>query len=146
MGRYVLRRLLLIVPTLVGIMVVNFTIVQFAPGGPVEQVIAEVSGMSASLIHSLGSPMCPSVRIGWNNRLGLPIPPKMDEFAVSPRTGDGSAEAIKMNLALSQGPPRNPPRNPSSRQFCPCRHSGRHSIIRRPNGADMVSALSKCWW
>ena len=48
MGRYVLRRLLLIVPTLFGIMVINFIIVQFAPGGPVEQVIAQVSGMSMS--------------------------------------------------------------------------------------------------
>jgi microcin C transport system permease protein len=47
-GRYVLRRLLLIVPTLFGIMVINFIIVQFAPGGPVEQVIAQVSGMSMS--------------------------------------------------------------------------------------------------
>ena len=48
MGRYVLRRLLLIVPTLFGIMVINFIIVQFAPGGPVEQVIAQGSGMSMS--------------------------------------------------------------------------------------------------
>ena len=44
MGRYLLRRLLLILPTLFGIMVINFVIVQFAPGGPVEQVLAEVSG------------------------------------------------------------------------------------------------------
>ena len=34
---YILRRLLLIVPTLLGIMVVNFVIVQAAPGGPVER-------------------------------------------------------------------------------------------------------------
>jgi ABC-type microcin C transport system permease subunit YejB len=38
MGRYVLRRLLLILPTLIGIMVINFIVVQFAPGGPVEQM------------------------------------------------------------------------------------------------------------
>ncbi|MDX1709942.1 MAG: microcin C ABC transporter permease YejB [Rhodovibrionaceae bacterium] len=41
---YILRRLLLIIPTLFGIMVANFIIVQFAPGGPVEQVIAQVTG------------------------------------------------------------------------------------------------------
>ena len=41
---YILRRLLLIVPTLLGIMVINFTVVQFAPGGPVEQVLAELRG------------------------------------------------------------------------------------------------------
>jgi microcin C transport system permease protein len=44
MFAYVLRRLLLIVPTLFGIMVVNFIIVQAAPGGPVEQMIAELQG------------------------------------------------------------------------------------------------------
>jgi len=41
---YIIRRLLLIVPTLFGIMVVNFLIVQAAPGGPVEQMIAKVQG------------------------------------------------------------------------------------------------------
>lgn len=41
---YIIRRLLLIVPTLVGIMVINFIVIQFAPGGPVEQVLAEMSG------------------------------------------------------------------------------------------------------
>ena len=41
---YILRRLILIVPTLVGIMVINFTLVQFVPGGPIEQVIARLEG------------------------------------------------------------------------------------------------------
>ena len=41
---YALRRLLLIVPTLFGIMVVNFIIVQSAPGGPVEQALAKIKG------------------------------------------------------------------------------------------------------
>jgi microcin C transport system permease protein len=45
---YITRRLLLIVPTLFGIMVINFGIVQFAPGGPVEQMIAQVSGTAVS--------------------------------------------------------------------------------------------------
>lgn len=44
MGAYILRRLLLIIPTLLGIMVVNFVLTQFVPGGPVEQVIARVQG------------------------------------------------------------------------------------------------------
>ncbi len=39
---YIIRRLLLIIPTLLGIMVVNFVIVQAAPGGPVEQMIARI--------------------------------------------------------------------------------------------------------
>ena len=41
---YIVRRLLLMIPTLFGIMVVNFAIVQVAPGGPVEQIIAQVTG------------------------------------------------------------------------------------------------------
>ncbi|SFL50333.1 microcin C ABC transporter permease YejB [Shimia aestuarii] len=44
MGAYILRRLLLIIPTLLGIMIINFTLVQFVPGGPVEQVIAQMQG------------------------------------------------------------------------------------------------------
>ena len=46
MTNYILRRLLLIVPTLFGIMVVNFAIIQSAPGGPVEQAIAEIQGLA----------------------------------------------------------------------------------------------------
>ena len=41
---YILRRLLLIIPTLFGIMVINFVVIQAAPGGPVEQLVAQISG------------------------------------------------------------------------------------------------------
>ncbi len=44
MGAYILRRLLLVIPTLLGVMIINFTLVQFVPGGPVEQIIAEMQG------------------------------------------------------------------------------------------------------
>ncbi len=44
MGAYILRRLLLILPTLFGIMVINFTLTQFVPGGPIEQIIAQING------------------------------------------------------------------------------------------------------
>ncbi len=46
MGAYILRRLLLMIPTLFGIMAISFTVIQFAPGGPVEQVIARISGQA----------------------------------------------------------------------------------------------------
>jgi microcin C transport system permease protein len=55
MGRYVLRRLLLIVPTLVGIMIVNFVIVQFAPGGPIEQIVAQASGIGVSTTQAISA-------------------------------------------------------------------------------------------
>lgn len=48
MGAYILRRLLLMIPTLFGIMAVSFTVVQFAPGGPIDRVIAEMSGTAVS--------------------------------------------------------------------------------------------------
>ncbi|OWU86629.1 microcin ABC transporter permease [Oceanicola sp. 22II-s10i] len=44
MGAYILRRLLLVIPTLLGIMIINFTLTQFVPGGPIEQIIAELQG------------------------------------------------------------------------------------------------------
>lgn len=45
---YIVRRLLLIVPTLLGILLINFIIVQAAPGGPVEQMIAKLEGFDAA--------------------------------------------------------------------------------------------------
>jgi microcin C transport system permease protein len=44
MSAYILRRILFMIPTLLGIMLVSFVVVQFAPGGPVERVIAQLSG------------------------------------------------------------------------------------------------------
>jgi microcin C transport system permease protein len=44
LGAYILRRLLLVIPTLFGIMVINFTLTQFVPGGPIEQIIARMEG------------------------------------------------------------------------------------------------------
>ena len=44
MTAYILRRLLLMIPTLLGVMTINFFIVQAAPGGPVEQFIARMRG------------------------------------------------------------------------------------------------------
>ncbi len=48
MTAYILRRLLLVVPTLFGIILINFFVVQFAPGGPVEQMLAELRGEAVS--------------------------------------------------------------------------------------------------
>ena len=44
MTAYIARRILLMFPTLLGILFVSFVVVQFAPGGPVERVIAQLSG------------------------------------------------------------------------------------------------------
>ena len=44
MTSYILRRLLLIIPTLFGIILINFFLIQFVPGGPIEQILAELQG------------------------------------------------------------------------------------------------------
>ena len=48
MLKYIIKRLLLIIPTLLIIMALNFAVIQFMPGGPVEQMIAQVTGQSTS--------------------------------------------------------------------------------------------------
>ncbi|TCZ60936.1 microcin C ABC transporter permease YejB [Roseicella aquatilis] len=53
MGAYLLRRLALVVPTLLGIILINFAVVQFAPGGPVEQMLAELKGNAGSTLGRL---------------------------------------------------------------------------------------------
>lgn len=53
MLRYLSKRLLLLVPTLLGILAVNFFVIQLAPGGPVEQTIARMSGEEKSVLSRL---------------------------------------------------------------------------------------------
>ncbi|MCA3644986.1 MAG: microcin C ABC transporter permease YejB [Methylobacterium sp.] len=51
---YTLRRLALMVPTLLGILLLSFVIIQFAPGGPVERIIAQLQGQDASGANRVG--------------------------------------------------------------------------------------------
>jgi microcin C transport system permease protein len=48
MSAYILRRLLLMIPTLLGILFVSFVVIQFAPGGPVDRIIAQLTGNDIS--------------------------------------------------------------------------------------------------
>ena len=54
MYAYIVRRLLLVIPTLFGIMVINFAVVQFVPGGPVEQMIAQLTGDDVDVTAKVG--------------------------------------------------------------------------------------------
>jgi microcin C transport system permease protein len=54
MGAYILKRLLLMIPTLIGIMLISFVIIQFAPGGPVERVLAQLQGTDAGATSRIG--------------------------------------------------------------------------------------------
>jgi len=55
MTAYILKRLLLMVPTLFGIMLLTFTVTQFVPGGPVERLIAEIEGHAATGGRGIGT-------------------------------------------------------------------------------------------
>ena len=56
MQAYIIRRLLLMIPTLFGIMFISFVIVQFAPGGPIERVIAQLTGADTGGASRTGGP------------------------------------------------------------------------------------------
>ena len=74
MGAYIARRLLLMIPTLLGIMVVNFALVQFVPGGPVEQIIAQMEGRgdAFSTIAGTSSEVVQGGDVGYIGSRGLP--------------------------------------------------------------------------
>jgi microcin C transport system permease protein len=55
MLNYILKRLFLIIPTLLGILAVNFIIIQAAPGGPVEKAIAQIKGTEVSVTERFTS-------------------------------------------------------------------------------------------
>jgi microcin C transport system permease protein len=54
MVAYIARRLLLMIPTLIGIMLISFIIIQFAPGGPIERIIAQIQGTDVSATGRFG--------------------------------------------------------------------------------------------
>jgi len=54
MTAYIIRRLLFMIPTIFGIMLVSFVVVQFAPGGPVERIIAQLSGTDTGATSRIG--------------------------------------------------------------------------------------------
>ncbi len=79
MGNYILRRLLLIPPTLLGIMALNFAIVQVAPGGPIDQIVAQL----------LMEDVSPTARIGGSGggEMGPAASAEAEISGDSPYTG-----------------------------------------------------------
>ena len=65
MASYILKRLLLMVPTLFGVLLLTFVTVQFVPGGPVEQMVAQLQGRDS------GGERAASASAGYRGRLGL---------------------------------------------------------------------------
>lgn len=65
MTAYILKRLLLMVPTLLGVLLVTFAIVQFVPGGPVEQMVAQLQGRDS------GGERAAATGAGYRGRQGI---------------------------------------------------------------------------
>ena len=75
MGAYILRRLLLVIPTLLGVMVINFALIQFVPGGPVQQIQARFEGEGDSIQNLSGTSENAGVQgedTGYVGARGLP--------------------------------------------------------------------------
>ncbi|MEO1551012.1 MAG: microcin C ABC transporter permease YejB [Pseudomonadota bacterium] len=74
MGAYILRRLALVIPTLLGILLLNFALIQFLPGGPVEQIISQLEQESSALdrISGGGSEVASGGGEGYQGAVGLP--------------------------------------------------------------------------
>ncbi len=70
MAAYLLKRIALILPTLFGIMLVSFIVIQFAPGGPVERIIAQIQGHDASLAGRISGTGGDGLTSGGSGQLG----------------------------------------------------------------------------
>src|SRR6266478_6532601 len=68
MWSYVLKRLLLMIPTLFGILLITFVVIQFVPGGPVEQMVAQLRGRDAGVEGGGAPPPGPG---GYRGRQGV---------------------------------------------------------------------------
>jgi len=67
---YILKRLLLMIPTLFGVLLLTFVVIQFVPGGPVEQLIAQVTGTQASATARFGGSAGGEVRTSGTGAAG----------------------------------------------------------------------------
>ena len=92
MAAYLVRRLLLIIPTLFGIMLINFLIVQAAPGGPIEQLIAQLTQPGAQVTD-----LMELVRRMGGERSSRPTPVAAeagDRYAIEREIGRGSVATV----------------------------------------------------
>ena len=87
MAAYLIKRVLLIIPTLFGIMLFSFCIIQFAPGGPVERMIAQLMGHGSSVTERMGG--------GGGDGLG--------GAGGAGQLGQGAADAITSKYRGAQG-------------------------------------------
>jgi len=110
MLNYVLRRLALMVPTLLGILLVSFVIIQFVPGGPVEQLVHQLQGASQGG-EGGGAPAAS----GYRGRQGLDkeqIAEIEAFYAETDKNGEFSFRALKPGLWYLSSEVEQAPKDP----------------------------------
>src|SRR5258706_5600263 len=70
MWSYILKRLLLMIPTLLGVLLITFIVIQFVPGGPVEQMVAQLQGRDAGGGEAGGRAGAAAPGTGYRGRQG----------------------------------------------------------------------------
>ena len=73
MWSYIFRRLLLMLPTLLGVLLLTFVVIQFVPGGPVEQMVAQLQGRDS------GGEVAAQAGAGYRGRQGVD-PERIEEI------------------------------------------------------------------
>lgn len=103
MSAYIARRILLMIPTLLGILFVSFVVVQFAPGGPVERVIAQLSAPTpAAARASRAAVISLSARpVSW----ALVAMPSIRNIAARRASTLTSSRSWRSNSASTSRPP-----------------------------------------
>ncbi len=72
MWPYILKRLLLMIPTLLGVMLITFIVIQFVPGGPVEQMVAQLQGREGGIEGGAGAAAPAAAGVGgYRGRQGV---------------------------------------------------------------------------
>jgi len=71
MWSYILKRLLLMIPTLLGVLLITFIVIQFVPGGPVEQMVAQLQGRDAGGGEAGGRAGAAAPGTGYRGRQGV---------------------------------------------------------------------------
>src|SRR5258705_10784705 len=74
MWSYILKRLLLMIPTLLGVLLITFIVIQFVPGGPVEQMVAQLQGRDAGGGEAGGRAGAAAPGTGYRGRQGVDAP------------------------------------------------------------------------
>ena len=99
MATYLLKRILLIIPTLFGIMLISFAVIQFAPGGPIERVIAQLSGTDVSATARIGGDRGDGIRYRNRDRVRR-MPPNIAAPRASIRNLSSSWKSSSASTSL----------------------------------------------